>query len=119
MEKQIPYGLVDPYLTGQRSILAGFAYRATDAGFAGPHWPAGTYRAPADGPEHWVLRWRALEVQTFLAADQPGPAQVAYELYLEPGPVPVGTEMYRVTPAGAELVARYDGQDWLRPAPGG
>src|SRR5579875_3887727 len=121
MEKQIPYSLVDPYLTGQRSILAGFAYRAADAVFAGPRWPAETYRDPgaADSPEHWVLRWRALEFEAFLAAGQPGPAQATCELYLVPGPLPVGTEMFRVTPAREELVARYDGQDWLHSAPGG
>jgi hypothetical protein len=127
MEKQIPLSLVEPYLTGERSVLAGFAYRAVDALFADPDWPAETHGRPSagggpavGGPDFWVLRWHALEMQSFLA---PHPAahtetgRGAYELLVEPGPIPVGTEMFRITQGSEEFIARYDGQDWLRPAP--
>jgi hypothetical protein len=42
----------------------------------------------------------------------------AFELFIAPGPLPIGTEMYRITPAGEEFIARYDGQAWLRPSKG-
>jgi hypothetical protein len=100
MEKLIPVNLVDPYLAGQRWVIAGFAYRVADAAAARPR-----------APELWVLRWRALDMQTYLEVSPAG-------LFIEPGPIPVGTEMYRITPAGEEFVARHDGQAWLRPAGG-
>jgi hypothetical protein len=115
MEKMIPASLVEPYLTSQRWVITGFAYRATDAARARP-------RVDADTPELWVLRWRSLGLHTYLSVARPDgdpyrPAPA--ELFIEPGPIPVGTEMYRITPAGEEYVARHDGQAWLRPAPGG
>ena len=116
MEKMIPASLVDPYLTSQRWVIAGFAYRAADA----PR--ARMALNPQDARELWVLRWRSLDMQTYLSVARidgdpyrPAPA----ELYIEPGPIPVGTEMYRITAAGEEFVARNDGQAWLRPAPRG
>jgi hypothetical protein len=124
MEKMIPRNLVEPYLTGQRSVISGYAYRATDAAQAGPAWPVQAHghraaRAEADTPDFWVLRWRALEMQTYLAPPPPGRPrrQPALDLFIEPCPVPVGTEMYRITPAREEFIARHDGQAWLRPAP--
>ena len=33
-------------------------------------------------------------------------------------PIPVGTEIYRITPGNEDFIARYDGQVWLRPAEG-
>jgi hypothetical protein len=115
MEKMIPANLVDPYLTSQRWVITGFSYRAADA-------PRARSALNPDSHELWVLRWRSLDMQTYLSVARtdgdpyrPAPA----ELYIEPGPIPVGTEMYRITPAGEEFVARHDGQAWLRPAPGG
>jgi hypothetical protein len=124
MEKMIPRNLVEPYLTGQRSVISGYAYQATDAAQAGPAWPAlaggqrGTGEA-GDAPDFWVLRWRSLELQTYLTLPRPSghPRRVAFDLFIEPCTVPVGTEMYRITPAREEFIARHDGQAWLRPAP--
>jgi hypothetical protein len=114
MEKMIPANLVEPYLTSQRWVITGFAYRAADTARARP-------ALTQDSPELWVLRWRSLDMQTYLSVARidgdpyrPAPA----ELFIEPGPIPVGTEMYRITPAGEEFVARHDGQAWLRPAGG-
>ncbi|HEY2576937.1 MAG TPA: hypothetical protein VGI74_11570 [Streptosporangiaceae bacterium] len=130
MEKMIPGNLVEPYLTGQRSVISGYAYRAADAGQAGPAWPAPALGQrgstdTGDAPDFWVLRWRSLEMQTYLASPpSPGrprrqatPGRAASDLFVEPCPVPVGTEMYRITPAREEFIARHDGQAWLRPAP--
>lgn len=130
MEKMVPRNLVEPYLTGQRSVISGYAYRAADAAQAGPAWPAQArgrrgIASTADGPDFWVLRWRALQMQIYLAppvpADRPrrqaAPGMAALDLFVEPCPVPVGTEMYRITPSREEFVARHDGQTWLRPAP--
>jgi hypothetical protein len=130
MEKMIPHNLVEPYLTGQRSVISGYAYRAADAAQAGPAWPtqAGGQRTTGSGedvPDFWVLRWRALEMQIYLAPlvppDRPrrqaAPGLAVPDLFIESCPVPVGTEMYRITPASEEFVARHDGQAWLRPTP--
>ena len=109
MQKVIPASLVEPYLTSQRSVLTGFVHRARDGV------PPG--RASA-GSELWVLRWRALALQTYTDARpyRRGRAGArAAELFLVPAPVPVGTEMYRITPDGEEFIARYDGQAWLAP----
>jgi hypothetical protein len=34
------------------------------------------------------------------------------EFYTSPMPIPVGTAMCRLTAAGDELIARYDGMSW-------
>lgn len=107
MEKEIPAGLVQPYLTGRRWVIAGFAYRAADA----------LDTCPAVGsPGFWVLRWRALAMQSFCAVRAGEGGLVPAAVFIEPGPVPVGAEMYRVTSAGEEFVSQHDGQAWLRPA---
>jgi hypothetical protein len=134
MQKLLPPHLVEPYLTSQRSVLAGFTHRAEDGVLPDPAWLRGAQAAgnmvAAPGPDPadlWVLRWRALDIQTYLAAASPvppagsrspgGPGHPAFDLFIAPGPIPVGTEMYRITPAGEEFIARHDGQAWLRPAP--
>ena len=48
MWKAVPPRLVGPYLTGQRSVLAGYVYRATDVRF---HNPAEAYLALSLGWE--------------------------------------------------------------------
>lgn len=136
MQKLLPPHLVEPYLTSQRSVIAGFVHCAEDSAVRSPAWlrevQRAGYMAAAAGPDPadvWVLRWRALDIQAYLA-DPPappsghpsgrrsgGPGHPAFELFIAPGPIPVGTEMYRITPGGEEFVARHDGQAWLRPPP--
>jgi hypothetical protein len=105
MEKEIPPGLAEPYRTGQRWVIAGFAYRKQDALDARP---------AAGSPGFWVLRWRSLALHSYRAVRTTAGDHVPGVVFLEPGPVPVGTEMYQVTAAGEEFVARHDGQAWLR-----
>lgn len=114
MEKLIPADLVQPYLTSQRSVLTGFVRRVPAQGSGGRAGPGLLPRR--DAAEIWLLRWRALAMQTYTERRGRGRGAAA-ELFLLPCPVPVGTEMYRVTTAGEEFIARHDGQAWL--APGG
>lgn len=70
----------------------------------------------------FVLRWRALDIHTYLAAAGGGPAAgassgLAFAVFLTLCPIPVGAEMYRISAAGEDFVARYDGQSWLQPGP--
>jgi hypothetical protein len=127
MQKVIPPRLVEPYLKGQRSVIAGYVYRVWDC----------TFRDPAvfydvlglgyigsefsDGmPEIFVMRWRALDMGTSLvpptAENGATPRSAIPEFYTLPVPVPVGAEIYRITSEGEEFIAQYDGQVWLRPA---
>ena len=152
VQKLLPRHLVEPYLGSQRSVISGFVHCAEDGLLPGPSWlreahhagtVAGAHAREAD--DLWVLRWRALDIQTYLAAspappggadpgkhghgsrdpgsltwDEPygGLGHPAFELFIAPGPIPVGTEMFRITPAGEEFIARYDGQAWLPPGAG-
>ena len=38
------------------------------------------------------------------------------EFYLDPVPVPIGAEIYRITAGVTDFIARFDGQVWQRPA---
>lgn len=105
MEKEIPAALVGPYRTGQRWLIAGFAYRVQDALDARP---------AVGSPGFWVMRWQSLAMQSYRAVRTTAGGLVPAAVFVEPGPVPVGTEMYRVTAAGEEFVGRHDGQAWLR-----
>src|SRR5579875_1058810 len=66
MCKPVPPRLVEPYLTGRRTVIAGFAYRAADCAFSGPgeYYEAldlgyeGSDFLP-DMPELYLLRWLA------------------------------------------------------------
>ena len=141
VQKLLPRHLVEPYLSSQRSVISGFVHRAEDGMLPGPSWLREAHDAgnvtgahARDTDDLWVLRWRALDIQTYLAASQAPPdggrgsmpwgqpydglGHPAFELFLAPGPIPVGTEMYRITSAGEEFVARHDGQGWLRPGAG-
>jgi hypothetical protein len=127
--KVIPPRLVEPYLTGQRSVIAGYLYHAQDCAFGDP---ASYYHALAlgyegsefspDMPDICVLRWLALDMSGSLIPPPPvngsGQASTIPEFYTLPVPVPVGTEMYRIAPGTEEFIARYDGQVWLRPVRG-
>jgi hypothetical protein len=140
MQKVIPPRLVGPYLSGQRTFVAGFVYRARDSAL---QHPADLYEAlqlgyegsefRRDMPEVYVLRWLARDIDTYLVpnaqmgGDRPGKPRfsesgftssrrrVVAELYTSPTCVPVGAEIYRITPAGEEFIAQYDGRAWLRP----
>jgi hypothetical protein len=141
MQKAIPPRLVEPYLTGRRAVIAGFVYRVQDTSFAGP---AEYYEAldlnyagsdfDPDIAEVYVLRWNAVGPESYripYSAEHGGDwtgkapftgtgytssrAHVVAEFYLDPVPVPVGAEIYRITAGGDEFIARYDGQVWLRP----
>lgn len=140
MQKVIPPRLVEPYLTGQRDVIAGYVYRAQDSAF--PH-PAQLYEAldldyegsdfTPDAAEIYVLRWLARDIDVYAVPYSPesggdwrekppfpgngftssrGP--MVPQFYTDPTPIPVGAEIYRVTAAGEEFVARYDGRTWLR-----
>ena len=102
-----------PYLDGQRSVLAGYVYRAQDVRF---HNPAEAYLALGLGwedseftpqmSELYLLCWLARTVDGYQQAMGAG------EFYLEPIPIPVGAGMCRLGADGDELVARYDGLAW-------
>lgn len=134
MQKVVPPRLVEPYLTGQRSVIAGYVYRVRDCAFRGP---ADFYEVldlgydgsefTVDMAEVYILRWRALDMGTSLVPPSAENGNGGYgqqqrssipEFYTLPVPVPVGAEMYRVTQAAEEFIARYDGQVWLRPSRG-
>jgi len=126
MVKVIPPRLVEPYLTGQRLVIAGYVYRAGDCSF---HSPSDYYLSlglgyegsgfSADMPDLFVLRWTALDMSASLApaprAAPGGPVGAIPEFFTQPVPIPVGAEMSRVTLGPEEFIGRYDGQVWLRP----
>jgi len=129
LQKVIPHRLVEPYLNGQRSVIAGYIYLAQDSAF---HEPASYYHALAlgyegseftpDMTEIYVLRWLAVDMTGSLVPVAPAngtsPASTIAEYYTLPVPIPVGTGMYRINAGAEEFIARYDGQMWLRPAGG-
>ena len=124
--KVIPPRLVEPYLTGQRSVIAGYVYRALDCSC---RTPADYYRSLALGydgsefaaemPELYVMRWIVLDMSASPVAAPPGGARGLVssipEFFTLPVPIPVGAEISRVTVGPEEFIARYDGQVWLRP----
>ena len=124
--KVIPPRLVEPYLSGQRSVIAGYLYRAQDCSC---RTPADYYQAlalgydgsefAADMPELYVMRWIALDMSGSLIAiassSSFGPVSSIPEFFTLPVPIPVGAEIGRVTVGPEEFIARYDGQVWLRP----
>jgi hypothetical protein len=141
MQKAIPPRLVEPYLTGRRAVIAGFVYRVQDSSFESPaeYFEALDlgYDGSDFGPdiaEVYVMRWHAVSSESYQvpysselggdwSAKPPftgtgytsSPSHVVAEFYLDPVPVPVGAEIYRITAGGTEFIARYDGQVWLRP----
>ena len=144
MHKAIPPRMVEPYLTGRRAIISGFVHRVADSSFASPsdfHRAFGLgYEGSEFSPdmaEVYLLRWRAVGTEAYRLPLSPahggdfklkppftgtgfatGEDHEIAEYFTEPVPVPVGAEIHRVTANGAEFIARYDGQVWLRPAEG-
>jgi hypothetical protein len=126
MVKVIPPRLIEPYLTGQRSVIAGYVYRVSDCTF---QTPADYYKALALGYEGSefsasmadliVLRWIAQDMSASLVAGpravSGSPVSAIPEFFTLPVPIPVGAEMSRVTFGAEEFIGRYDGQVWLRP----
>jgi hypothetical protein len=141
MQKAIPPRLVEPYLTGRRAVIAGFVYRVQDSSLADP---AELYEAldlgydgsdfAPDVAEVYVLRWSAVGTESYrvpYSAERGGDwsgkppftgtgysssrSHVIAEFYLDPVPVPVGAEIYRITQGRSDFIARFDGQVWLRP----
>jgi hypothetical protein len=141
MQKAIPPRLVEPYLTGRRAVIAGFVYRVQDSSFASPaEYYEGLdlgYEGSDFGPdvtEVYVLRWNAVGTESYrvpYSSDRGGDwsakppftgtgytssrDHVVAEFYLDPVPVPVGAEIYRIISGGEDFIARFDGQVWLRP----
>jgi hypothetical protein len=144
LHKAIPPRMVEPYLTGRRSIISGFVHRVAD-GYASA--PRDLYRLFSlgyegsdfrqDSDEIYLLRWRAVGIETYrvpYSAEYGGdwamkppftgtgytssPDQPLAEYYTDPIPVPVGAEIHRVGLDRIDFIARYDGQVWLRPAEG-
>jgi hypothetical protein len=115
MWKAVPPRLVGPYLNGQRTVLAGYVYRAPDVRF---HSPAEAYLSLSLGWENsefsptmsvlYLLCWLARPVDGYVQAAGRG----IPEFYLEPVPIPVGAGMCRLGAGGGEVVARYDGLAW-------
>jgi hypothetical protein len=144
MQKVIPPRLLEPYLTGRRAVIAGFVYRALDSSFIDPaefYEALGLgYEGSDFGPdltEVYVLRWNAVGTDSYMVpysaerggnwSDRPpftgtgftsSAAHPVPEFYLDPIPVPVGAEIYRITSGATDFIARFDGQVWLRPAGG-
>jgi len=144
MQKPIPPRLVEPYLTGRRTVIAGFVYRAADTSFGSPGdfylaldlgYDGSEFRP--DMQELYVLRWVATAPETYLVpysrergGDWTGkppftgtgytswPSQPVPEFFVDLMPIPVGTEIFRIIQGQADFIARYDGQVWLRPAEG-
>jgi hypothetical protein len=143
MQKPIPPRMVEPYLTGRRSVISGFVYRLADSETGGPRHLhhllslgySGSDFTP-DMPEIYLLRWRAVGSETYrvpLSADRGGDWTLrppftgtgftehdpsVAEYFTDPMPVPVGAEIHCIGTDGTDFIARYDGQVWLRPTEG-
>jgi hypothetical protein len=144
MHKAIPPRMVEPYLTGRRSIIAGFVHRVADSSYTDP---ADYYLAMSlgyegsefspDMEEIYLLRWRAVGTEAYQVPYSPAlggdwnmlppftgtgyaadPSHPVPEFFTDPIPVPVGAEIYRIYAGRADFIARYDGQAWLQPAGG-
>jgi hypothetical protein len=120
MWKAVPPRLVGPYLNGQRTVLAGYVYRAQDVKFRNP---AEAYLALSLGWEEsefsptmsviYLLCWLSRPLDGYAQA----PGHGVPEFYIEPIPIPVGAGMCRLGVSGGELVARYDGLAWQQTEP--
>jgi hypothetical protein len=144
LQKAIPPRMVEPYLTGRRSIISGFVHRVADSRDAGPQKLYQDFDLGYDGSDFtaemadiYVLRWRAVGTETYqvpYSAEHGGDwalrppftgtgyttsrERAVPEYFTDPIPVPVGAEIHRISSDKSDFIARYDGQVWLRPAEG-
>jgi hypothetical protein len=144
MQKPIPPRMVEPYLTGRRSVISGFVHRLADCPSGSPrdlHRLLGLdYEGSDFTPdmhEIYVLRWRVVGREAYQVPFSPerggdwslqppftgtGFTSAQHgsvaEYFTDPMPVPVGAEIHRIGLDGTSFIARYDGQVWLRPAEG-
>ena len=144
MQKPIPPRMVEPYLTGRRSVISGFVYRVADtpgASLRDLHRVFGLdYEGSEFSPEPteiYVLRWRAVGPESYQVpySAEHGRASLmtppfggtgfssaggdaVREYFTDPMPVPVGAEIHRIGAGTTDFIAQYDGQVWLRPAGG-
>src|SRR5580692_10835602 len=72
MHKAIPPRMVEPYLTGRRSIISGFVHKMADSAFSSPREFHTALNLDYDGseftadmPEIYVLRWRAVGTEAY------------------------------------------------------
>ena len=72
MHKAIPPRMVEPYLTGRRSIISGFVYRVADRQVSSPERSAPLFGLGYEGSdfspdmeEIYVLRWRAVGTEAY------------------------------------------------------
>jgi hypothetical protein len=111
MRKIVPPRLVGPYLTGQRDVLAGYVYRAADLTFTDAFDALGLgfegSEFTPDTTEFYVICWSARAFDGYQARS-------TGEYFIEPMAIPVGAELLRVSDAGDELIAEYDGLVWLQ-----
>lgn len=130
MRKVIPPRMVGPYMSGQRDVIAGYVHRVRDLLLRGPgdafHALGLGYEGSEFRPdmtELYFLLWQAREIDGYVPvpADRRGPGPSgpvrgpeSVEFYLEPIQIPVGTTLCRLTDAGEDAVARYDGLAWRR-----
>lgn len=129
IRKIIPPRMVGPYMGGQRDVIAGFVHRLRDMPLRNPpdayHALGLGYEGSEFRPdmtELYFLVWQAREIDGYVPVSgsqrgpvPPGPRGVeTVEFYLEPIQIPVGTMLCRLTDAGEESVARYDGLAWRR-----
>jgi hypothetical protein len=136
--------MVEPYLTGRRSVISGFVYRLADCQSGNPRELHQRLGLSYDGsdfapdmPEIYVLRWRTIGGEAYqvpLSPERGGDWLLrppftgtgftsalddsVAEYFTDPMPVPVGAEIHRIGIEGTNFIARYDGQVWLRPAEG-
>ncbi|ADG88930.1 hypothetical protein TBS_12210 [Thermobispora bispora] len=142
MLKVIPPKLLVPYLSGRRTFISGYVYRAQDCdhlatpadyvaaldlGFTGSE-------LTPEVPELYILRWRAHDVDTYTVPygplmggdwhDRPpftgtgftsSREHVIPQFHTMPMPIPAGAEIVHLTAAGARPFAVFDGLTW-RPA---
>jgi hypothetical protein len=136
--------MLEPYLTGRRSIISGFVHRVADTRLSTPRdvheafglgYPGSDFSP--DMTEVYVLRWRTVGTERYQVPFSPehggdwvmqppftgtgfndGAGQPVAEYFTDPIPVPVGAEIHRIGTDKSDFIARYDGQVWLRPAEG-
>ena len=144
LQKPIPPRMVEPYLTGRRSVISGFVYRLADNHATTPRTLYQEFGLGYEGSdftpdmaEIYVLRWRAVGAESYQVPYSPehggdwtlkqpftgtgyGSAddRLVAEYFTDPMPVPVGAEIHCIGADTTDFIARYDGQVWLRPAEG-